>query len=332
MNVIQRTAPYLLFPATMLGALMGVHAAVQRGGLNPSIAVFAALVPTAAWVMIWERLLPYRAQWNRTERDVRADLVHMGIAQILIPRLTKPVFAALLLAPTAWLTAQVGGGAWPHTWPLPLQLALMLVIAELGRYWAHRWAHRYPLLWRFHAVHHSPGRLYWLNAGRFHPVEKVYLLIPEVVPFVLLGTNIETLTLYFVFNGVHGFFQHCNIRLHLGPLNYIFSMAELHRWHHSKVITQSDNNFGNNLILWDLVFGTFYLPADDAVGAVGLYNPAYPKSYLGHLTAPFAARRLDKPADYPERPEHYDALVAAESRTFADGNAPAGEPHVRVAG
>ena len=31
--------------------------------------------------------------------------------------------------------------------------------------------HEVPWLWRFHATHHSAPRLYWLNAGRFHPLD-----------------------------------------------------------------------------------------------------------------------------------------------------------------
>ena len=164
----------------------------------------------------------------------------------------------------------------------------------------------------FHAVHHSPNRLYWLNAGRFHPVEKFYLQFPEVLPFILLNPGEDILMLYLVTNGVHGFFQHCNVHTRIGPLNYIFSMTELHRWHHSKVIEQSDTNFGNILILWDLVFGTFYWPREKEVGSIGVMNPAYPKHYLGQLAAPFHAG-MDKPADYRGREEHYRQLALDEA-------------------
>jgi sterol desaturase/sphingolipid hydroxylase (fatty acid hydroxylase superfamily) len=162
-------------------------------------------------------------------------------------------------------------------------------------------------------VHHCPNRLYFLNAARFHPIEKTYLLIPEVIPFILLGTNAETLTMYFVFNGVHGYFQHSNIRLKLGPLNYIFSMTELHRWHHSKIIEESNTNYGNNLIVWDIVFGTFFLPKNREVATIGVYNEDYPKSYLGQCKAPFVNPPIDKPADYAQRPEYYSALVRQEA-------------------
>ena len=64
------------------------------------------------------------------------------------------------------------------------------------------------------------------------------------------------LLLYTVWVSVHGLFQHCNVRLRLGPLNYIFSMCELHRWHHSLKLEEANSNYGNNILFWDLVFDT----------------------------------------------------------------------------
>ena len=85
-------------------------------------------------------------------------------------------------------------------------------------------------------------------------------------------------------------------------------MAELHRFHHSKIIGESNKNYGNNLIFWDIVFGTFFYPKEKEVNTIGLYNPAYPKDYLGQLKAPFQGD-IDKPADFYEREEYYHNLV-----------------------
>jgi sterol desaturase/sphingolipid hydroxylase (fatty acid hydroxylase superfamily) len=95
------------------------------------------------------------------------------------------------------------------------------------------------------------------------------------------------LALYFVFYAINGFFQHCNIELKLGPLNYIVSGPELHRWHHSVVIGESNKNYGNNLIIWDLVFGTWYLPKTEMVRELGLKNRKYPLDFLSQLKTPF---------------------------------------------
>ena len=255
-------------------------------------------------IAILERIFPFRNNWNKNDGDLGNDTIHLFLTQTLIPRLFTPFGYIILASITAWLAAKTGNELWPHHWNLFAQLFLALLIAEFGRYWVHRWAHNLPLLWRFHAIHHSPNRLYLLNAARFHPIEKVFFLIPETVPFIILGTNAEALALYAVFNSIHGLFQHSNIYMKLGWLNYIFSMAELHRFHHSKLINESNKNYGNNLIIWDIVFGTFFYPKNKEVNTIGLYNPEYPKSYLAQLKAPFQGD-IDKPDDFYEREEYY---------------------------
>ena len=122
---------------------------------------------------------------------------------------------------------------------------------------------------------------------KFHPLEKAFFLIPEVIPFIVLQVNPEVLALYFVFNGINGMMQHANIDVHLGPLNWIFSSTELHRWHHSKEISESNTNYGNNLIIWDVIFGTRFLPEGDMQKEVGLLEDDYPRNYWSQFLQPF---------------------------------------------
>jgi sterol desaturase/sphingolipid hydroxylase (fatty acid hydroxylase superfamily) len=285
---------YLIFPVTMSSALLLSWLGFDHLGWKHEFVGFVVVFLFGfILIPIFERIYPYRQRWNTADGDLKTDLVNLFV-NIGITSLEKPILTALLIAASGVMAAQTNVSVWPSNWPLIAQLFLMLLIAEFGRYWVHFAAHKVPALWRLHANHHSPNRLYFLNAARFHPIEKFIFQIPEVVPFILLGTNIETLTLYFVFNSLHGLFQHSNIKLQLGFLNYVFSMTELHRWHHSKNIDESDRNFGNNLIIWYIVFGTFFYPRNPQVGEVGLNNPDYPKSYVKQITAPFSATDLSK--------------------------------------
>jgi sterol desaturase/sphingolipid hydroxylase (fatty acid hydroxylase superfamily) len=126
--------------------------------------------------------------------------------------------------------------------------------------------------------------------GRFHPVDKGLQFIFDALPFIILGVSEQVLALYFVFYAVNGFFQHSNIRLHFGWLNYVVSSAELHRWHHSRLKAESDRNYGNNLIVWDLLFGTRFLPADRKVSELGLTAVTYPDSFWRQMFEPFKSR------------------------------------------
>lgn len=319
MKKLKSSLGLIAFPGVMLTGLVLCSAMISEGlapGLVPSLVMVVFAIPLIA---LFEYLIPFRQKWNRNDGDVWTDVLHMFFVQILWPRALTVGWMLILPIAVIWVSQHVSifdGKPWPHHWPMALQLCMALLIAEFGRYWVHRLAHEVSWLWRFHAIHHSPNRLYWLNAARFHPIEKIYLHIPETLPFILLGASPDVIALYYVVTAIHGLFQHSNIDVKLGPLNYIFAMAELHRFHHSKIIDESNTNYGNNLIVWDLVFGTFYWPKDRLVGPIGLLNSAYPKNFIGQMLAPFSKTRLDKPADYADRAEQYHQQAEEEAHRY----------------
>ncbi|HSO07214.1 MAG TPA: sterol desaturase family protein, partial [Pelomicrobium sp.] len=300
MNALaSRYLPWLAYPATMTGVL-ALHYALLAAGQPLAVAAYAPVLVGAAVVTLLEWGLPNERGWWPQRDDVRQDLLFMAVIQLALPKLV-----GLLLALTAAAMVHDGGwapaGLWPHAWPVWAQALLMLLAADFLRYWLHVAAHRVPFLWRFHAVHHSPPRLYWLNVGRFHPVDKTLQLLLDTAPFVLLGVAPEVIALYFVFYAVNGFFQHSNVRLEFGWLNYVISSAELHRWHHSRVPRESNTNYGNNVIVWDLLFGTRFLPRGRRVGELGLLNPRYPARFVEQMGAPFTpgASQRDVPLQAP---------------------------------
>ncbi len=283
-----RIAEIVTYPAVMaLG--FASHAVLQDLGLSLAAATYLAVAAAALAILVYERLLPYRDAWSAGRGEIVNDTLYLGLVQMLLPKLLG--FAALLGA--VRLAAVAPAGLWPHDWPVVIQAVLMLLAADFLRYWLHRAAHKWPPLWRLHAVHHAPKLLYWLNVGRFHPIEKALQYLFDALPFVLLGVAEPVLAVYFVFYAINGFFQHSNCRVRLGPLNYLISGPELHRWHHSRLPRESNSNYGNNLIVWDLLFGTRFLPEDRAVGELGLLNRDYPADFVRQLATPFV-KGLDR--------------------------------------
>ena len=290
---------HLGFPVVMGGALAGAIFAMNRG-VDPILAGIGAQLPAFLAVIALERLAPFHRDWNRNHGDLSVDLRHI-VTVTLTSGMAEPFLRGLGVALGAWLLGGYALELWPSDWPLALQLALALVIGEFGQYWVHRKQHEVPWLWRFHALHHSAPRLYWLNAARFHPLDILLNNLVATVPLVALGAGEEVLVLWVLFAAVHGIFQHCNVPVRLGPLNWIFSMAELHRWHHSRRVVESNRNYGQNLIVWDIVFGTRFLPADrEPPRDIGLTElPHYPMTWLAQELAPFRWRRVvdgDPPA------------------------------------
>ena len=53
-----------------------------------------------------------------------------------------------------------------------------------------------------------------------------------------------------------------------------------------------NNNFGNNIILWDVVFGTRFLPTDRDPVVVGL-DIAIPEKVTTYLALPFTLHRYE---------------------------------------
>ena len=283
-----RTAlTYGTFPVVFFGVL-GTALYGLSHDWDPVWTVMGLTATVVAILLVLERIHPYTQDWWGGHGDLRTDLIHNAV-NFWIPAVYDVLFVGVLVAGASWLSEAIGASIWPNTWPLVLQLLLAVVIAEFGTYWAHRLMHEHEFLWRFHAAHHSAPRLYWLNAGRFHPIDLFAQQFFGVTPLVLLGGGTDIIALHTLFTAAHGMFQHCNVEIRLGPLNWFFSMTELHRWHHSKRIDEANTNYGANIIWWDIVFGSRFLPADrlppTEIGIEAL--PDFPKGYWGHMMSPF---------------------------------------------
>lgn len=275
---------YLAYPALICGSYM-LFVWLRDTGSPLLFSSYLAVMIGTMGVILHESFNPARSEWRPDQKDVVSDGIFLVVVQIGLPAILKVLVPALIisLAGSTFFTAvQI----WPHTWPLLAQIALMLVVAEFFRYWLHRMMHEFTPLWRLHAVHHASDKLYTVNVGRFHPLDKAIQFFGDSLPFLLLGVSPDVFAAYFVIYAINGFYQHSNADIRLGPLNWIVAGPELHRWHHSTVVAEGHANYGNNLIIWDAVFGTRLLPADRTVAEVGIGNKKWPRGFLAQIIAP----------------------------------------------
>ncbi len=298
-GVFRKLLSVSIFPGVMGGfLLLGIFA--MRNGLPPELLSPVSVPFFIALIVLLERFHPYCRAWNVPRNDVRVDFGHLLFSAMLTPQVVMWVLGATLLPLGAVLSARFTWFHWPAHWPILAQLAFALVISEFGGYWAHRLQHTVPALWRVHALHHSAERLYWLNAGRFHPIDMAMLAGSGFAPLIFLGCPPDTLAITLLFAGMHGTFQHANIHVKLGPLNWLFSASELHRWHHSKLIQESNSNYSGHVLIWDVIFGTRFLPKDRLPPLdIGISEQMqhFPRSYMEQLKSPFT----------------YDEIVAANA-------------------
>ena len=170
MRVCRAFITYGLFPVWFTAALISAVQMYRMGTRVEGIVVGIG-VSTAVVVAIAERIHPAHKRWNRPRGDIGTDSIHVVVSQGIVPALMESLIAAAVLHLSLSASAWLGHDIWPDTWPLVLQLALALISAQFFEYWFHRLSHTTPLLWRIHATHHCAQRLYFLNAGRFHPID-----------------------------------------------------------------------------------------------------------------------------------------------------------------
>jgi ornithine lipid hydroxylase len=282
---LQKIIPWLHYPLVMTSVFV-LFAFLQSQGISLAFSTYLPIIMAAVLITLLEFKFPHTTAWKPNFSELRVDLMFMAVVQLVLPPLISFTFIYLLVEPTKALSLPLSQ-LWPHSWPIWVQAITMILMVDFLRYWLHRAAHTNQYLWRLHAVHHSVQQLYWLNTARFHPLEKILQMMMDSLPFLLMGVNEQVLALYYLAYATNGFLQHSNIQLRFGILNYLLGTAELHRWHHSRLPEESNANYGNNVIIWDLLFGTWFLPKDRNINTLGLLETDYPKTFFGLLRAPF---------------------------------------------
>lgn len=231
-----------------------------------------------AWLFLLEKKIPYKQDWLRYDGQLGPDLGHTiinkGLVQLIIIQLLS--LGVLSREPNTVL-----GGL-----PLPYQVVIGLITSEIGLYWAHRIAHEWPLIWRFHAIHHSVKRLWLVNTGRFHFVDSLLSVVASL-PFLLLsGISIDAIIWVSAITAYIGILTHCNADMHCGWLNYVFNTPNLHRWHHSTDRIEGNHNYGENLMIWDMVFDTYLYKKGCDIEEIGIAE-RMPRNLAGQLYVPF---------------------------------------------
>lgn len=140
--------------------------------------------------------------------------------------------------------------------PVWLQTVAVIVVLDFFFYWMHRAKHRWNWLWRLHETHHSSRDLDWFSSVRFNPLEKILDRTIYLFPLMFLGAGEQALLILSIVDAGVATFSHANVRFRIGPLIYVFVGPEMHRWHHARTMDAQRSNFGNNLSIFDWLFGT----------------------------------------------------------------------------
>jgi len=261
-------------------------------------------------IFFLERWMPHEQEWRRKDGQIFADIAHTlsskGTVQVLL------IFGGTIgLADYIKPVAEEAYGIWPRDWPMWAQVCLGVVAAEFGLYWAHRIAHEIRPIWRVHAIHHSVRKLWFVNTGRFHFADSVLKIVLGASILIGLGAPLEVVKWLSAVTAFIGMMTHCNVEMRFGPLNYIFNTPELHRWHHSQDLREGDKNYGENVVIWDLLFGTYFNENYRPPLNIGI--PEYmPPKFTHQLLWPFLSEKQRKKLD----PNHYTYVPAPKEKKF----------------
>jgi len=218
---------------------------------------YVVLLPIYAGLLIGERMLHELTsdrRWN--DRDGAANIA------ITVAYLVGDVAIGWLLpvAALGWLydhgrvlTLGFGATGW---------LAAFLLY-DLTWYVDHRLAHRVSALWAFHSVHHSSNEFNTTTASRGFVFDNTLLTRPSFYLLALVGvTPLHFVTIKIV-TSVWGIAQHTRLVGRLGPLEWIFATPSNHRVHHGADAKYLDKNYGEVLIVWDRLFGTYQVEEEE---------------------------------------------------------------------
>jgi sterol desaturase/sphingolipid hydroxylase (fatty acid hydroxylase superfamily) len=102
---------------------------------------------------------------------------------------------------------------------------------------------------------------YDLTTGlRFHPLEMILSMGIKIAVIAALGPPAAAVLIFEVLLNGLAMFNHGNIKLPLNidrAIRYIIVTPDMHRVHHSVIISETNSNYGFNLPWWDRLFGTY---------------------------------------------------------------------------
>lgn len=191
----------------------------------------------------------------------------------LLYLLAAIAFSAANAKAADWVaTSSFGIFHWLST-PPAVAVAAGALMLDLAAYAGHILKHKWPVLWRFHRVHHSDADLDVTTGFRFHPVEALISWVFLIPAIVLFGVPILAILIFAALYSLSAIAQHANFAFPERAdrlLRIVFVSPGSHRIHHSPHAERTDSNYGTLFSFWDRIFRTYKSPRHHAETEFGL--------------------------------------------------------------
>ena len=238
--------------------------------INMHLNLLAFAVPLFTGLMLLEYYLSRKKEKALFHFNEAVANLNVGIAERLSDLFTAGLFYFFF----AWINRHwalfvIRPGLF--TW------ILLFLFTDLLWYWYHRLGHEVNILWSAHVVHHQSEDFNYTVSARITFFQAAArCLFWAILP--LIGFPAPMITIFLLIHGTYPFFTHTQLIGRLGWLEYFLVTPSHHRVHHSSNPAYLDKNYGDVLIIWDKLFGTFAKEEEEPV--YGLTKPLDSYSFL----------------------------------------------------
>jgi sterol desaturase/sphingolipid hydroxylase (fatty acid hydroxylase superfamily) len=187
-----------------------------------------------------------RAAWRRLSRN--AGL--FGLNALLSPLIVLPI--------TYW-AAGFSLGLRPAFLDGWLGFAVDILLLDLWIYWWHRANHEFPILWRFHQVHHLDELLDTTSAVRFHFGEVVLSALVRALVIIVFDIGLVAVVVFEALVLASAIFHHSDATIPAAlerRLAKVIITPSIHWVHHHAIRADTDSNYGTLFSFWDRVFAS----------------------------------------------------------------------------
>ena len=226
----------------------------------------------------------FRTGWKT---DLTYFFVNTLFIQVLSVMTLRPAMVLFDWARIDGVTAMMS------SLPFIVQVLLILLVADLTQYWVHRAFHQVPMLWRFHAIHHSVETMDWLAGSRLHLVDAVVTRGATYIPIYVLGFSEPAFFAYLGIVVVQATFIHANVRWEFPRVSLLLATPCFHHWHHSAESDAVDKNFAVHMPIWDRLFGTYHMPGRWPVSYGLAHGKTMPPGWPRQFVHPFQSKSDD---------------------------------------
>ena len=158
--------------------------------------------------------------------------------------------------------------------PVWLAVVLAFFVQDFTGYWMHRLNHRVNIFWNRHVIHHSSEEFNLSCALRQSISETIHFSALLMIPAALFGVPA---VIFSVLAPIHLFMQfwyHTRLINKMGFFEKIIVTPSHHRVHHAINPEYIDKNYGQILIIWDKMFGSFQPELEQIKPVYGILRPA----------------------------------------------------------